>query len=105
MNNKIKKGINYHDGYEYQLEYDNDGNPVHYKDTSGYEEWQEYNEDGLQTYYKNNKGVEEWQEYNEDGQLIHYKNSGGMEYFIDYIGNKIITKDIDGNIKWVEYKR
>ena len=40
----------------------------------------EYDENGNLIHYKNSNGFEEWYEYDENGNIIHIKDSDGFEF-------------------------
>ena len=40
---------------------------------TGYEYWLDYDENGNIIHYKNSNGNEKWYDYDENGNIIHYK--------------------------------
>ena len=67
-----------------QVEYDNNGNLIRYKDSNGYEQWYDYDENGNCIHNKDSNGFEYWNDYDENGNLIHYKDSNGCELWKGY---------------------
>ena len=63
------------------IEYDKNGNEIHYKNSNGHEYWKEYDKKGNKIHHKNSDGYEHWYEYDKNGNLIHYKSSDGHEYW------------------------
>lgn len=77
------------------IEYDRNGNLIHYKNSNGYEYWKEYDSNGNLIHYKNSDGKEEWNEYDSNGNQIHYKDNDGEEYWHEYTywkNGKVKTK-------------
>jgi len=89
-------------GIEEWYEYDEQGNVIHWKDSSGNEEWYEYDEQGRKIYERNEKtGIEEW--FDEKGNVIHWKDSGGYEEWYDDKGN--VIKQIQGTSNKLNLKK
>ena len=76
-----------------KIEYDDNGNLIHYKNFNGDEYWQEYDNNGNLIHYKDSDGFENWKEYDDKNNLIHYKDSDGSEYWKDNKGNKITEEE------------
>ena len=59
------------------IEYDDNSNATHRKDSDGYEYWIEYDDESNMTHYKNCRGYEYWMEYDDNSnrarQLV-FKN-------------------------------
>ena len=70
-------------GNEQWIEYDKQGNEIHYKDSDDYEVWREYDKQGNEIHYKNSDGYESWMEYDKQGNQIHYKDSDDYEWWSD----------------------
>jgi len=53
------------------IEYDKNGNCIHYKDkNSTYEDWTKYDENNRITHYKNNRNYENWIKWSKTGEMI-----------------------------------
>ncbi len=79
---KISHYSEYQNGkksYERWLEYDQNGNEIHYKDSNGTERWNEYDQNGKLIHYKDSNGTERWWEYDQNGNEIHFKDSEGYD--------------------------
>ena len=87
------------------IEYDSNGNWIHYKDNKGNEKWYEYDSNGNKIHSKDSDGYEEWYEYDGNGNEIHSKTKYGNEYWYEYDsnGNQIHYKDSSGEEYWHEY--
>ena len=84
------------------IDWDENDNVIHFKNSDGYEEWEEYDENGNVIHFKNSDGYEKWKEYDENGNMIHFKNSDGYEKWKEYDadGNLIHAKDSRGYEMW-----
>src|SRR3989344_950680 len=53
------------------LEYDKNGNLIHFKDSNRYESWGEYDKEGNELHFKDSNGYESWIEYDSNGKWIN----------------------------------
>ena len=77
------------------IEYDRNGNEIHFKENDGYEYWCEYDSNGNLIHSQNSHGLEKWYEYDSNGNQIHYKDNDGEEYWHEYTywkNGKVKTK-------------
>lgn len=81
--------------YEQWIEYDSNGNKIHFKDSDGYEAWYEYDSNGNRIHSKDSEGEESWREYNDKDKEVHYKVSNGYEKWTEY--------DPSGTVKIFEH--
>ena len=91
--------------YECWLDYDENGNKIHSKNSDYEESWMEYNENNQLTHVKKDNGYELWCEFDEKGILIHTSDSDGNESWFDNDenGKCIHIKESNGDETHIEY--
>ena len=87
------------------VEYDENKNCIHYKNSYGYEEWREFDQNNNVIHYKSSNGFEYWQEFDKNNNLIHFKNSNDSEYWREYDQNNNVIhyKSSSGYERWKEF--
>ena len=67
-----------------QVEYDNNGNLIHYKDSKGFEEWYDYDENGNLIHYKDSNGCELWKGYDNKQNCLTLNDTVSLMNSDDY---------------------
>ena len=102
-----KFGLIYARHYSFEHWYDKDGNIIHHRDKYG-ERWHEYDERGnaIHSIYhlKSEGDSEEWCEYDAAGNKVQETVvQDGVVRKYDANGNKVYSKDSNGEEIWYEY--
>lgn len=77
------------EAFEVWIEYNEEGQETHIKNSEGREEWFEYDDNNRLIHTYDSEDFHEYWEYDEDGYLIRYTDSSGKENIYEYYEEEI----------------
>jgi len=94
----IYKYIKYSNDYSSKRTYDENGNPLTFKDSDGYSSKRTYDENGNELTFQDSDGYSWKKTYNENGNELTFQDSDGYssKRTYDENGNTLTFKDSDG---------